>query len=53
MFWGARYGKLRDPFGHEWGINQQREQLTVEEESANAREFFARREADSKSRPDG
>ena len=20
MFWGDRYGKLRDPFGHEWGI---------------------------------
>jgi len=23
MFWGARYGKILDPFGHEWGINQQ------------------------------
>src|SRR5260370_13295793 len=23
MFWGARYGKLLDPFGHEWGLNQQ------------------------------
>ena len=20
MFWGARYGKLRDPFGHVWSI---------------------------------
>ena len=20
MFWGDRYGKLRDPFGHEWSI---------------------------------
>ena len=20
MFWGDRYGKVRDPFGHEWGI---------------------------------
>jgi PhnB protein len=20
MFWGARYGKLRDPFGHEWSV---------------------------------
>jgi PhnB protein len=20
QFWGARYGKLRDPFGHEWSI---------------------------------
>jgi PhnB protein len=22
MFWGARYGKIIDPFGHEWGVNQ-------------------------------
>ena len=22
MFWGGRYGKFVDPFGHEWGINQ-------------------------------
>ena len=26
MFWGARYGKLLDPYGHEWGINQQLKQ---------------------------
>lgn len=23
MFWGARYGKFIDPYGHEWGVNQQ------------------------------
>lgn len=28
MFWGARYGKILDPFGHEWGVNQQLESLT-------------------------
>jgi PhnB protein len=22
MFWGARYGQLRDPFGVEWALNQ-------------------------------
>lgn len=21
MFWGDRYGKLRDPFGHEWSVS--------------------------------
>jgi len=42
MFWGARYGKITDPFGHEWGINQQLEELTAEEEQARADEFFAR-----------
>jgi hypothetical protein len=20
MFWGDRYGKLKDPFGHEWSM---------------------------------
>jgi uncharacterized glyoxalase superfamily protein PhnB len=20
MFWGNRYGRIRDPFGHEWSI---------------------------------
>jgi uncharacterized glyoxalase superfamily protein PhnB len=22
MFWGARYGQLRDPFGVVWALNQ-------------------------------
>ncbi|HJY40900.1 MAG TPA: VOC family protein, partial [Steroidobacteraceae bacterium] len=22
MFWGARYGQLRDPFGVRWSMNQ-------------------------------
>ncbi len=22
MFWGARYGQLRDPFGFDWALNQ-------------------------------
>ena len=44
MFWGARYGKITDPFGHEWGINQQLENLSPEEEQARADEFFARQQ---------
>jgi uncharacterized glyoxalase superfamily protein PhnB len=31
MFWGDRYGKLTDPFGHEWSISTTKEQLTPEE----------------------
>jgi PhnB protein len=42
MFWGARYGKFVDPFGHEWGINQQLKELSKEETDAAAAEFFAR-----------
>jgi PhnB protein len=43
MFWGARYGKIVDPFGHEWGINQQLKQLSKEEADAAAEEFLASR----------
>lgn len=43
MFWGARYGKLLDPYGHEWGINQQVKVLTASDEAEKGREFFARR----------
>ncbi|HKO98970.1 MAG TPA: VOC family protein [Pyrinomonadaceae bacterium] len=42
MFWGARYGKIADPFGHEWGINQQLKEQTSEETNAAAEEFFQR-----------
>jgi len=43
MFWGARYGKIRDPFGHEWGINQQLVEQSKEETDAAAADFFAQR----------
>ena len=40
LFWGARYGKIVDPFGHEWGINQQLQELTPEQTQAAADEFL-------------
>jgi PhnB protein len=43
MFWGGRYGKIVDPFGHEWGINQQVKELSHEETQKSADEFFAKR----------
>jgi PhnB protein len=42
MFWGARYGKILDPYGHEWGINQQMEQLTEAEEADRAKRYFSK-----------
>ena len=30
-FWGDRYGKVTDPFGHEWSIGTHKEDLTMEE----------------------
>jgi PhnB protein len=31
QFWGDRYGKLQDPFGHEWAVATHLEDLTPEE----------------------
>ncbi|PYQ11544.1 MAG: glyoxalase [Acidobacteria bacterium] len=31
MFWGDRYGKVADPFGHHWGIATRKEELTPQE----------------------
>ena len=31
QFWGARYGKLADPFGHEWSIAQSLRTVPEEE----------------------
>jgi len=31
MFWGDRYGKLSDPFGHKWSIATHKRDLSMEE----------------------
>lgn len=31
MFWGDRYGLLRDPFGHIWSIATHKRNLSQEE----------------------
>ncbi len=38
MFWGDRYGKLADPFGHEWSIATHLEDLTPEQIGQRAQE---------------
>jgi PhnB protein len=40
MFWGDRYGKLTDPFGHSWGIATHKEEVSAEEMGRRATEFF-------------
>ena len=40
-FWGDRYGKVRDPFGHEWEISTHIHDYTPEEIAENAKAFFA------------
>jgi len=34
MFWGDRYGKVTDPFGHQWGIAQHVEDVAPQEMKA-------------------
>lgn len=31
MFWGDRYGKLEDPYGHLWGVATHKEDVSPEE----------------------
>lgn len=40
MFWGDRYGKLRDPFGHNWSIATHIADPTPEEMAKGAEEAF-------------
>ena len=44
MFWGARYGQIRDPFGHIWGINQQLKEQTADETNQAASDFFTKQQ---------
>jgi len=36
MFWGDRYGKLEDPFGHQWSVATHIRDMTPEEVEAAA-----------------
>jgi PhnB protein len=49
MFWGDRYGKLTDPFGHHWGIATHTEDVAPEEMKRRSAEFFAKAKATGQS----
>ncbi len=40
MFWGERFARVRDPFGHEWGIATKIREMTVDEIKAAAANLF-------------
>ena len=42
MFWGDRYAKVADPFGHEWGLATHKEDLSAREIGRRADVFFSR-----------
>ncbi len=40
MFWGERFARVRDPFGHEWGITTRLRDMTPAEIQAAAAKMF-------------
>ena len=40
VFWGERFARVRDPFGHEWGITTQLTQMTPEAIQTAAEQMF-------------
>jgi uncharacterized glyoxalase superfamily protein PhnB len=41
MFWGDRFGKVVDPFGHEWALATHKEDVSHEEAMKRAAAHFA------------
>ncbi|MGB2671487.1 MAG: VOC family protein [Candidatus Acidiferrum sp.] len=41
MFWGDRYGKITDPFGHSWGIATHVEDVSPDEIARRSAEWTA------------
>jgi PhnB protein len=41
QFWGDRFGKLKDPYGHHWGMAQHMEDVAPDEMERRAKEWQA------------
>ena len=50
QFWGDRYGKLADPFGHQWSLATHKQDLTSEEIRKSAEAVFAKMAKQAQSR---
>jgi PhnB protein len=42
QFWGDRYGKLRDPFGHEWSLATRKQTMSQAQLDAGAAQHFGK-----------
>ena len=40
VFWGERFARVRDPFGHEWGVTTRLHDMTSDEIQAAAAKLF-------------
>jgi PhnB protein len=50
MFWGDRFGKLNDPFGHEWAIATHKEEVSKPEMEKRGKQYFEQMSARSTNR---
>ena len=41
VFWGERFARVRDPFGHEWGITTKLRDMSADEIHAAASKMFS------------
>lgn len=48
MFWGDRFGKLRDPFGHSWALATHIEDVAPAEMAKRSKEFMTKMGQQSK-----
>lgn len=48
MFWGDRYGRLTDPFGHSWSLATHKEDVSAEEAERRGNEMFKQMHAQKK-----
>ena len=46
QFWGDRYGKLTDPFGHRWSMAARKEEPSPEEVQRRSEAFFSQASKD-------
>ena len=42
MFWGDRFGKLNDPFGHQWSLATHKEDIAPDEMAKRTKEAMAK-----------
>ena len=53
MFWGDRYGKLTDPFGHSWSMATHKEDVAPEEMKKRIQAQMSQRQKDQNTRNAG
>ena len=49
MFWGDRYGRLKDPFGHSWSVGTHKEDVAPAEMPKRMKEAMAKMAQQTKS----